>query len=50
MTGGRRGSVDLEKEEAGWEGEFGVDDTKLVKEAVAKALPYYQWLWEKKLR
>lgn len=43
-------NVDLKKEEQSWEADFEEEDAKLMREAVERAMPQYQWLWERRLK
>jgi len=42
-------NIDFEKEEQGWEDEFG-EDLAMVKEMIALAMPHYEWLRKKRFR
>ena len=42
-------NIDFEKEEQGWEEEFG-EDLAMVKEMIALAMPHYEWFQAKRFR
>ena len=43
-------NLDLEEVVKGWEGESEEGDVRLMREAVERARPHYEWLWERRFK